>query len=275
MSWNQSWNAPKAKALGFRKRVIRDVVRKQKIARHKSWKKSAILKRNKKKDALRGESMKKKKKKKHISMLREVDGRRIFLFYLFFFHTKSELPECVNLAVSVWGDSNKSHNVVAAEWETSVLNESNKRPAAAPSPSKHPDAPTEPTTTPHNQGRFIKAIQALVLNFSKQNHKLYCTFSLRHHFIHPLFTLGMPTMRNRACIYITFKFNYKITEKKILNVQHFFFFFFAIKLPLDAFTVESIALNLPQTTWKIVNLITYKSKNAEVACFEVKFTNVH
>lgn len=68
---------PKAKALGFRKRVIRDVVRKQKIARHKKLKEKCNLKKEQKERCFEGESM---KKKKHISMLREVDGRRICFF---------------------------------------------------------------------------------------------------------------------------------------------------------------------------------------------------
>lgn len=73
------------------------------------------------------------------------------------------------------------------------LNKLNKRPAAVSNPSKHPDAPAEPATTPQNQGHghmqasfhFLKAIQGLVLNFSKQNHKFYCMFSLRHPFHSP------------------------------------------------------------------------------------------
>jgi len=50
-----------------------------------------------------------------------------------------------------------------------------------------PQSPPRLHRTKHSQDsfHFRKAIQGLVLNFSKQNHKFYCMFSLRHPFHSP------------------------------------------------------------------------------------------
>lgn len=112
-------------------------------------------------------------------------------------------------AASVWGDSNKSHNVAAAEWETSVLNGSpaKRRTKALWTSCRllraHHDSDTRrslfPLCSPFSVWSHTKPQVPLLHVLSKKP------------FIQSLFTLGLPTLMNRmgffGCANMTSRLN--------------------------------------------------------------------